>query len=145
MGKVVAALKDAYPGQMDFAKASAIVKSAARRLGAIPRPARAGTGNFATTPRQRLNWTCRDRPAGPAPALQRGGGEAGVGRGRRLLGGIGRRGRHGRSGGGAQIGGLLDAVQQIDGGDQLLVVLRRRAAHRPAIPSFRRRRSSDDP
>ena len=27
MGKVVAALKDAYPGQMDFAKASAIVKS----------------------------------------------------------------------------------------------------------------------
>lgn len=28
MGKVVAALKDAYPGQMDFAKASAIVKSA---------------------------------------------------------------------------------------------------------------------
>jgi uncharacterized protein YqeY len=26
MGKVVAALKDAYPGQMDFAKASAIVK-----------------------------------------------------------------------------------------------------------------------
>jgi uncharacterized protein YqeY len=27
MGKVVAALKDAYPGQMDFAKASAIVKN----------------------------------------------------------------------------------------------------------------------
>ncbi len=27
MGKVVAALKEAYPGQMDFAKASAIVKS----------------------------------------------------------------------------------------------------------------------
>ena len=26
MGKVVAALKDKYPGQMDFAKASAIVK-----------------------------------------------------------------------------------------------------------------------
>jgi uncharacterized protein YqeY len=26
MGRVVAALKDAYPGQMDFAKASAIVK-----------------------------------------------------------------------------------------------------------------------
>lgn len=27
MGKVVAALKEAYPGQMDFAKASAVVKS----------------------------------------------------------------------------------------------------------------------
>ena len=27
MGKVIAALKEAYPGQMDFAKASAIVKS----------------------------------------------------------------------------------------------------------------------
>ena len=27
MGKVVAALKERYPGQMDFAKASAIVKS----------------------------------------------------------------------------------------------------------------------
>jgi uncharacterized protein len=26
MGKVVAALKEAHPGQMDFAKASAIVK-----------------------------------------------------------------------------------------------------------------------
>ena len=27
MGKVVAALKESYPGQMDFGKASAIVKS----------------------------------------------------------------------------------------------------------------------
>ena len=27
MGKVVAALKESYPGQMDFAKASAIVKA----------------------------------------------------------------------------------------------------------------------